>query len=159
MSEVVNCGDWKMIKLLSDEYKQLLDSKEVFLELILKRPINNYERIEAEVSLACLTGRIKAVDASIHHLMFGSEIIPETSPRSIEYQMKLNQGERMVFLEKRVGYMDYLYNNKVDELLTVRKKLYNANYRIKQLESAIKKNSGGPSPTALRKKTSKIWQM
>ncbi len=138
MSEVVNCGDWKMIKVLSNEYKELLSSKETFIELIKGRPVSNYERIEMEICIASLTGKIKAVDAKIHHLMFGSEILPETSPRSIEFSVKVKQNERMMDLESRVIYMGYQMNEKVEEIVKTRERLYNANAKIKKLEEGIK---------------------
>lgn len=138
MSEVVNCGDWKMIKVLSNEYKELLSSKETFIELIKGRPVSNYERIEMEICIASLTGKIKAVDAKIHHLMFGSEITAETSPRSIDFLLRKAQTENELELRSQLRYMAYRLDEKITEVIQIREKYYNANARIKKLEKRIK---------------------
>ncbi len=138
MSEVVKCGDWTQIKHLSNEYKELLKSKDTFLELINKKPVSNYERIEAELHVAVTTGRLKAIDAKIHHLMFGSEITAETSPKSIDFLLRKAQTETEIELRSRLRYIAYRLDEKINEVVQIREKFYNANAKIKKLEKRIK---------------------
>lgn len=75
-NQTIKTGDWQQIKLLSSEYKNMLEAKDRFIELISIEALNPLQRAEAEVRLAKLTGELKRKDDLIHYLMFGGEMMP-----------------------------------------------------------------------------------
>jgi hypothetical protein len=75
-NQTIKAGDWQQIKLLSSEYKNMLEAKDRFIELISIEALNPLQRAEAEVRLAKLTGELKRKDDLIHYLMFGGEMMP-----------------------------------------------------------------------------------
>lgn len=75
-NQKIKQGDWQQIKMLSREYKQALEAKERFVELISIEELSPLQRAEAEVRLAKLTGELKRKDDLIHYLMFGGEMMP-----------------------------------------------------------------------------------
>lgn len=84
----VNCGDWQQIRWLMSQYNLLLAQKFAFLDGLGYEYMNCYERAEADIALARITGRLKAVDAKVLYLLTGKEIQPETAPLRLDSYME-----------------------------------------------------------------------
>lgn len=84
----IHTGDWQQIRELSTDYNNLLEAKDLFVAKVMHMELHPLQRSEAEVRLAMLTGELKRIDATIHYLMFGGDMMPNEIARPLYWQVE-----------------------------------------------------------------------
>jgi hypothetical protein len=100
---IKNTGDWDQVEELSHIWNFLFQEKEQFINRAMQVNLSPYQAAEIELSIAMITGKMKAVDAKIHYLMFGEEIVPEEISKPLIWHSQKQYREEFVELRMEVS--------------------------------------------------------
>ncbi len=143
MEAMIETGDWQQIRELSRLYKDLFETKEIYIEQAIRLNLTPGQRAEAEIGLAVITGSLKEVDAKIHYLMFGGEIgssepgmslvwqANKIVKKDIEWEQPIKQFVFTSKSERRLKYLENRFKDFNRRMASMNAQLWRAKHSLK----------------------------
>ena len=94
-------GDAAEVKHLRQLWQQLFQRKEHLLDIAAATAISPYALAEVDIKLAELTGQLKSIDAKIHFILFGGDILPEEAPETFTAKMESGYSNKLTKLKRK----------------------------------------------------------